>query len=131
MSKEDVNKALGIEDDATPYVFNQDGSWDYKEGMNEEKVAKLNAMHEKRIEENSTAEHQLIKAGKIINVVGLILAIGGFIASCVASEHDPYFLFGIVGGLIVYLLAYAISAYFKVVANTSNTLKEIKDKIDK
>lgn len=69
MSKEEVNEMLGIEDDAVPYVFNQDGSWNYKEGMTEKKVAELNAMREKRMTENSTPESQLIKAGKIINII--------------------------------------------------------------
>lgn len=120
-----------MQDDATPYVFNKDGSWDYKEGMTEEKVAVLNAMREKQMAEKSTAEHKLVKAGKIINVIGAIVAIVGFIASCVASKYDPYFIPGLIGGLLVYLPCYAISAYFKVVADTSNTLKEIRDNMDK
>lgn len=130
MSKEEVNEMLGIEDDAVPYVFNQDGSWDYKEGMTEKKVAELNAMREKRMTENSTPESQLIKAGKIINIIGAFIAIIGFIASCAASKYEPYFIFGLVGGLLVYLPCFALSAYFKVAANTSNTLKEIRDKLN-
>lgn len=138
MSKEDVNKALGIEDDATPYVFNQDGSWDYKEGMTEEKVAELNAMREKQIAENASAESQLVKAGKILNVIGVILAIGCVLAGIIASantyrdsEQFLYVIMGLVGGALVYLPCFALYAYFKVAANTSNTLKEIRDKISK
>lgn len=77
-----------------------------------------------------TAEQNLVTAGKTIHFIGAIVAIGGFIASCFASKYDPYFIFGLIGGLLVYLPCRAISAYFKVVANTSNTLKVIRYKLN-
>ncbi len=77
-----------------------------------------------------TAEQILVTAGKTINFIGAIVAIGGFIASCFASQDDPYFIFGLIGGLLVYLPCRAISAYCKVIANTSDTLKEIRDKLN-
>lgn len=78
------------------------------------------------------ARFTLVKIGKAIHVVTIMVAVLAIVAGIVAtnSEGGPYFICGIIIALLIYIPGLAVMTFFKVIANIAYCQREALRKDD-
>ena len=72
------------------------------------------------------ASNTLVKVGKAIHIVAIIVAVFAIIASIIATylNHAPIIIWGIISAALIYIPGLAIMTLFKVIANIAYCQRE-------